>query len=75
VLAGDFAEERLDADDGEQDLRRHANVGGPAQRLGLLAGGLDAARDAPLGEEARPVLVPGHGLFRRPADRGDDRRS
>ena len=74
VRAGDLAIERLDAGDRQQHRTRHtARARGCLERRRLLAPDLAAAPDAPLRHEARPVLVPGHGLLGRPRHRLDDR--
>ena len=75
ILADVFAEERLDADDAEQDVHGDAGCGRGLLEFGLLqAVDLGATRDATLDQELGPVLVPRQRALGRFRDRLQDRR-
>jgi len=60
VLAGVLAVERLDAHDRQHHVLRHAAGRGPPESLGMLARGLDATRNSPVGDEPRRYSC--HGM-------------
>ena len=75
-IAADVAPvERLDADDGDDDFRRHAKALLGAREIRRVRIPVrDAAVDARLRQELRRVLEPLRRLEQRPLHRGDDSR-